>query len=103
MAAALVAAAVAGGCRTAEDCSLNGECGAEGVCACDPGWQGSACSALRLAGDGVGGYQAPNGTSSWGMSVARDTADGRWHGFVSEFAHGCKAGAGVGGGVRVRR
>jgi hypothetical protein len=38
-------------------------------------------------------YVAPNGTSSWGMSVVKDTAGGMYHGFVSEFANGCKLGS----------
>lgn len=36
---------------------------------------------------------APDGTSSWGMSVARDPKGGKYHGYVSEFAHGCKLGS----------
>ena len=38
-------------------------------------------------------YIAPGGTSSWGMSVARDPKTGTFHGFVSEFVNGCKLGS----------
>jgi hypothetical protein len=38
-------------------------------------------------------YISPGGTSSWGMSVARDPKTGKFHGFVSEFVNGCKLGS----------
>jgi|EP01047_Picozoa_sp_COSAG01_P080386 hypothetical protein len=94
--AALLAAAVAStrACTTDQDCSLLGECTA-GVCACDAGWTGHDCAVLRLLPpvpltESGSAYIAPNGFSSWGMSVVHDSAgDKLYHGFVSEFEHGC--------------
>lgn len=91
--AAVVAAAGATSCTG--DCSLLGDC-IDGVCHCDVGWAGEDCAVLSLlppapAGEaGGGGYIAPGGYSSWGMSIFRDHAgDGQYHGFVSEFEYGC--------------
>ncbi len=88
-------------CSTDEDCSLLGECKG-GVCACDAGWSGLDCAALALKpsrpialpggapGDSGSSYVAPDGYSSWGMSVVRDVhGDGQYHGFVSQFKYGC--------------
>ncbi len=89
------------GCSTDEDCSLLGECQA-GACVCDAGWSGPDCAALALKlsrpialpggapGDSGSSYVAPDGYSSWGMSVVRDVhGDGQYHGFVSQFKYGC--------------
>ena len=91
----------ASGCSTNADCSLLGECKA-GVCLCDPGWSGLDCAALALKpsrpialpggapGSSGSSYVAPDGYSSWGMSVVRDVhGDGQYHGFVSQFKYGC--------------
>ena len=85
---------VAASCSTDSDCSLLGEC-RSGSCHCDPGWVGSDCAVLSLLPpvpltEAGSSYVAPDGWSSWGMSVVHDTTgDKLYHGFVSEFEHGC--------------
>ena len=75
-------------------CSLNGILGVDGVCACDPGWSGSDCGALKLgptATSAIGAgriYPSPTSeTSSWGGGVVQ--RDGRFHLYVSEMGHHC--------------
>ena len=99
----LPGACVAAGCATDLDCSLLGQC-VGGICHCDEGWSGHDCAALALlppvpialpgsppgAGSVGSAYVAPDGYSSWGMSVVRDVeGDGKYHGFVSQFKYGC--------------
>eukprot|EP00037_Helgoeca_nana_P001625 m.28176 g.28176 ORF g.28176 m.28176 type:complete len:600 (+) comp11997_c0_seq2:24-1823(+) len=90
----LVAGVVGWKCADPIDCSLNGECdAAESTCVCDRGWSGDRCATLRLAPSVASeSYVAPNHTSSWGMSVVSGP-NGTLHGFVSEFANGCKLGS----------
>ena len=103
LAVLLAHAGRAAGCETDLDCSLLGDC-QQGACVCDEGWGGSDCAALQLLapapialpgaapGSGADGssYVAPDGYSSWGMSVVRDVdGDGKYHGFVSQFKYGC--------------
>ena len=55
-----------GACARAEDCSLNGLCSAQGVCECDPQWDGPDCGVLALLpADPQGGYRRP-GFNGWG-------------------------------------
>jgi len=97
-AALLVAAGAAatggGACSNWLDCSLNGDCaGSPKQCVCDPGWTGETCAVLNLAPAQIEhSYVAPEGTSSWGMSVVEDQSAGKpqYHGYVSEFALKCK-------------
>ena len=74
---------VAGGCRTALDCDLNGECdAASGKCVCDAAWSGAHCAVLRLlpAPSEVATHALRlQGTSTWGGSVALSPTDGRYH------------------------
>jgi hypothetical protein len=46
-----VASFVASGCKTDNDCQLNGVC-LSGACECDDAWQGSDCCTLAFEGDG---------------------------------------------------
>eukprot|EP00756_Hemistasia_phaeocysticola_P009569 Hpha_TRINITY_DN14918_c0_g1::TRINITY_DN14918_c0_g1_i1::g.142967::m.142967 len=84
-----------GACKADTDCWINGDC-IEGKCRCDQGWRGENCQVLDLApapDPKKGSYVAPGGTSSWGLGVVRDPEGGLYHGYVSEFAHGCKLGS----------
>jgi hypothetical protein len=84
------------GCVIDLDCSLNGVC-SSGLCACDPGWGGSACELLVLGAAPAGGaygYGAPFATTSWGGNAILHPksagGDGLWHLFVTEIAgKGC--------------
>ena len=79
-------------------CSLNGEL-VGGVCACDPGWSGAACSVLDLLPAAPFAQQthyfpsnAATGdavSNSWGISVARDDNGTLWHGFMTEMKGHC--------------
>ena len=71
-----------GVCKSDMDCSLNGECAADKTCSCDPPWTGKACSVLDIAfpHNVSTSYVAPEGTSSWGMSVIRENKTGLYHG-----------------------
>lgn len=75
--AALTTATPTNACSSSRDCSLLGECTA-GRCVCDSGWTGPFCSSLNLEPappvNTGGAYIAPNGYSSWGMSVVQDKA-----------------------------
>ena len=86
---ALLCVVAARACATDRDCSLSGVCDA-GVCVCDAGWRGAACSELNLAPadplDGVIAWP----TSSWGGVAVRDPDDAAlFHFFYSRFVGGC--------------
>jgi ribosomal protein S18 acetylase RimI-like enzyme len=86
----LVATVAAAPCTSDEGCSLNGVCGAGGVCACDAGWRGDSCGELAVvAGSAALGYHnASAGVgASWGANAV--FADGAWHAFVAEMTHNC--------------
>ena len=74
-------------CRSDDDCSLNGQCGASGECACRPAWRGRRCETLNLLPATRGaGYHAVDGghnTSSWG-GAALPGPDSRWHLWAAE-------------------
>lgn len=60
-------------CASDLDCSLNGVCGAGGVCQCDAAWTGPCCTALNLLPVPsqpalANGYMAAN-TSTWGGNI----------------------------------
>eukprot|EP01048_Picozoa_sp_COSAG05_P006789 COSAG05_NODE_458_length_9621_cov_5.309914_1_plen_659_part_00 len=76
-------------CQSDLDCSLNGVCG-NATCYCDSGWSGVRCHLLDFApSEHHTAYDVDGNTSSWGGSAALDPADGKWHGFFSEFAGHC--------------
>ena len=85
--------AVTAKCTSALDCSLNGECGANGACECDKPWKDSAdgtehCSVLDVLphpNDYVPAYGGPRtdttfhpqNMTSWGGNIIfDDAADG---------------------------
>ena len=78
------------------DCSLNGRCAADGVCACYQGWGGAVCSQLNLLpapvvgafGGGIGAN-----TSSWGAGVVRDAASGVYVMYVDQITRSCGLGS----------
>ena len=66
----VISAQLAWPCVTDEDCNLNGVCGANGTCACDPQWDGADCGALRLLpapkdGGTATWFATRNGSSQW--------------------------------------
>ena len=77
----------ADGCKSDADCSLNGVCtprstgrsSGSGICVCDKGWDGGACSTLSLApAIKTAGLQSRDNslpTSSWGGFVDALPAD----------------------------
>ncbi len=72
-------------CTNDVNCSLNGVCGRDGVCRCDPGWGGEQCATLRLAPAAAeNGYRQPN-RSSWGGSVIKEGET--YHMFVEELVN----------------
>lgn len=79
-------------CTKDEDCSLNGVCGRNSACRCDPGSIGDDCGVLdvRPAKRDNGYNQTAKGTSSWCNSIVKDPKDHNlYHLFISEFSHGC--------------
>jgi hypothetical protein len=81
-------------------CSLNGE---GSPCVCDKGWIGEDCSqldllpALPLAQQVTAASATTTSNavanSTWGMSVVGpDVKTGRYHGYMTEIAHGCLLG-----------
>lgn len=79
-------------CTSPSECSLNG-CVVDSHCVCDTGWVGSQCGVLDLAPATISSsYIPPDGvSSSWGMSVVKETlaATPTYHGYVSEFLFKC--------------
>ena len=87
------------GCRTDDDCSLNGKCDVgSGICRCRPAWKGDRCELLHLLpptrGAGYRGVDNGHNTSSWGGAVLRG-ADGRYHMWAAEMTEHCGIGAWV--------
>ena len=86
-------AVVTTGCKTALECSLNGECTSRGSCSCDPPWAGSDCGILVTLPTNVGaayGFGTPFEVSSWGGNAIYDGADQLYHLFVTEMqGEGC--------------
>jgi hypothetical protein len=78
----LLAVATATACTDDISCSLNGVCGSDGACRCDPGWGDANCATLLLAPAALeNGYRVAN-RSSWGGSVIKQ--GGTYHMFVEE-------------------
>ena len=74
-------------CTDDVSCSLNGVCGSDKDCACDPGWGGASCATLLLAPAAAqNGYRVAN-RSSWGGSVIKQ--GGTYHMFVEELVSDC--------------
>ena len=71
-----------------DDCSLNGECVSDGVCACDAPWHGAACGLIGVEPAQAGGLYgySPN-VSSWGGNAVLGD-DGMHHLYVAEMATG---------------
>ena len=84
-------AALAVGCATELDCSLNGACN-NGVCACDKGWSGATCGQLHLdpTAHVAYGWTSTSNVSSWGGGPpVYDATTQKYHMFVSEIAAHC--------------
>ena len=86
-------APAATGCSDDLGCSLNGVCDAAArVCACDAAWGGAHCGELRLlpaASEAATHALRVEGASSWGGSVARDRATGKYHMLAAFMEGGC--------------
>ncbi len=81
------------GCRSDEDCSLNGKCSVgTGRCKCRPAWKGSRCEQLNLLpptrGAGYRGVDNGHNTSSWGGAVLKGS-DGLYHMWAAEMTEHC--------------
>jgi hypothetical protein len=77
-------------CKNDEDCNLNGKCNG-GACACDPWWDGDACSALKfMPAKQKYAFKEDHGAngSTWGASIAKG-GDGTFHLFASEWVNKC--------------
>jgi len=87
------------GCRTALDCSLNGQCVAS-RCVCHLPWQGSSCGCLqtlpvnRTAHPGAALYGWDPNVSSWGGTLVTDVG-GVDHLFVAQMKSGGLVGWGT--------
>lgn len=76
------------GCASDLDCSLNGLCGEDGLCACDVPWSGETCGLLVMEPAAPGGlYGFDPNVTSWGGNVLEGD-DGLFHLFVSEIDGG---------------
>lgn len=87
LAAAAASAAAGSGCRTDDDCQLNGVCNG-GSCRCDPGWMGGNCSVLDLRpASPIGAYGWSPNVSSWGGNAVE--YEGQYHLFAAEMFNHC--------------
>lgn len=92
LAAATAAATTPGdhGCKTGEDCSLNGNCAAGGFCQCHSGWKGPKCSFLdrrpAASKSSAAIYGMHPNVTSWGGNVLLDNSTGLYHLYVTEIA-----------------
>ena len=80
-----------GACSDDWDCSLNGECRG-GVCACNAPWTATLnCEALAFAPTPpVRGFPPPgHNETTWGGSIALDSAGGLYHMYVAEMMNEC--------------
>ena len=59
------------------NCSLAGDCGADGTCTCDAPWAGQACERLdQLPRDGTAkAFVAPRGSTTWGGTAMQSDDD----------------------------
>eukprot|EP00937_MAST-01D_sp_MAST-1D-sp2_P004368 g4368.t1 len=80
-------------CASAADCSHNGRCGADHLCACDAAWRGDRCQTLALLptarGAGLRLVDGGRNTSTWGGSAVLDPATGLLHMWSSEMLGHC--------------
>jgi len=74
-------------CANDEGCYLNGVC-QNGQCKCDPYWEGSSCTQLRLGSSQPGGDYgySPNVTAWGGLPVLSGST---YHLYVTEITNGC--------------
>eukprot|EP00854_Cymbomonas_tetramitiformis_P012698 gene12698-15014_t len=84
----------ASGCKTDEDCSLNGVCDTvKYTCTCDSAWTGYKCELLNfLPTPKHGGYKYsdnPFNTSSWGGATSYDPETKKWYMWVTEISKHC--------------
>ena len=80
----------AAGCETEADCAFAGDC-VNGACQCDVTWHGDNCTELALLPattyDAAGLRRA--NSSSWGGSVIKDKASGKYYMFFSDMSQHC--------------
>lgn len=80
-------------CEVDEDCNLNGVCGSNRHCDCDPAWTGADCGILNVVGSSARRiYPGDDTVSSWGGRPVWDPQTQLYHLFVAEFANGCTLG-----------
>lgn len=83
------------GCSTDEDCFLNGVCGQDGSCVCDPWWTSKNCSLLALEPAPLPvSFHGRNGTktTSWGGSVLHDPKSKQFFMYAAEMINDCPLG-----------
>ena len=84
-------------CTSDLNCSLFGECRADGSCACDAGWAGPACARMQLLpvsfpqGYGMDKPRQADVNTSWGGNVI--FSGGEFHMFVNAIANQCLLGS----------
>ena len=85
----LVITAVAAGCKSDLDCSLNGVCGG-GTCLCDSPWDGAACSQLLFKSTPLSGkslYNSSDPRNTWNGPILSGP-DGQFHLYVPLYEEG---------------
>eukprot|EP01062_Namystynia_karyoxenos_P015553 TRINITY_DN15641_c0_g1_i1.p2 TRINITY_DN15641_c0_g1~~TRINITY_DN15641_c0_g1_i1.p2 ORF type:complete len:508 (+),score=161.14 TRINITY_DN15641_c0_g1_i1:98-1525(+) len=80
-------ASTPGGCGSALDCSLNGEC-VGGLCHCDPPWSGGVCDVMSFAEVSFPqGYGMQPNVTTWGGGII---AEGdKYHLYVAAMTNDC--------------
>jgi hypothetical protein len=79
-------------CRDDADCSFNGVCGADALCACTHSWRGARCETLNLLpavrGSGFAPVDSGEPTTTWGGTVV-PCGGGGFCMFASEITRHC--------------
>ncbi len=92
--AAALLTATRGGCATDEDCGLLGDC-VSGLCVCDLGWLGPACTTLNLLPAPVDSGLRQANSSNWCGTILQDETDPElFHSYNADFG-GCKNGLSI--------